>query len=49
MANTTIQLKSSTVTAAPTSLARAEPASSYASNTFFIGSPDGTGAIAIGG
>jgi hypothetical protein len=49
MANTTIQLKSSTVTAAPTSLARAEPAYSYASNTFFIGSPDGTGAIAIGG
>ena len=49
MANTTIQLKSSTVTSAPTSLARAEPAYSYASNTFFIGSPDGTGAIAIGG
>jgi len=49
MANTTIQLKSSTVTAAPTSLTRAEPAYSYASNTFFIGSPDGTGAIAIGG
>jgi hypothetical protein len=49
MANTTIQLKSSTVTAAPTSLARAEPAYSYASNTFFIGSPDGTGSIAIGG
>jgi hypothetical protein len=49
MANTTIQLKSSTVTAAPTSLVRAEPAYSYASNTFFIGSPDGTGAIAIGG
>jgi hypothetical protein len=49
MANTTIQLKSSTVTAAPTSLARAEPAYSYASNTFFVGSPDGTGAIAIGG
>ena len=49
MANTTIQLKSSTVTAAPASLSRAEPAYSYASNTFFIGSPDGTGAIAIGG
>lgn len=49
MANTTIQLKSSTVTSAPTSLARAEPAYSYASNTFFIGSPDGTGSIAIGG
>ena len=49
MANTTIQLKSSTVTSAPTSLARAEPAYSYASNTFFIGTADGTGAIAIGG
>ena len=49
MANTTIQLKYSTGTATPTSLARAEPAYSYASNTFFIGSPDGTGAIAIGG
>ena len=49
MANTTIQLKYSTGTATPTSLTRAEPAYSYASNTFFIGSPDGTGAIAIGG
>ena len=49
MANTTIQLKFSTVTASPTSLQTGEPAYSYASNTFFIGSPDGTGSIAIGG
>ena len=46
---TRIQLKYSTGTAAPTSLATAEPAYSYASNTFFIGSPDGAGVIAIGG
>ena len=49
MANTTIQLKYSTSTATPTSLNVAEPAYSYASNTFFVGSPDGTGSIAIGG
>jgi len=49
MANTTIQLKYSTITAAPTSLNIAEPAYSYTSNTLFIGSPAGTGAIAIGG
>jgi hypothetical protein len=49
MANTTIQLKYSTTTATPTSLNVAEPAYSYASNTFFVGSPDGTGSIAIGG
>jgi hypothetical protein len=49
MANTTIQLKFSTVTAAPTSLNVGEPAYSYTSNTLFIGSPAGTGAIAIGG
>lgn len=49
MANTTIQLKFSNVTATPPSLNVAEPAYSYASNTFFIGSPSGTGAIAIGG
>ena len=46
---TRIQLKFSTGTAAPTTLATAEPAYSYASNTFFIGSPDGAGVIAIGG
>ena len=49
MANTLIQLKYSTVTSAPTSLNVAEPAYSYVSNTLFIGSPSGTGAIAIGG
>jgi hypothetical protein len=49
MANTVIQLKYSTVTATPPSLNVAEPAYSYASNTFFIGSPTGTGVIAIGG
>lgn len=49
MANTIIQLKYSTVTATPPSLNVAEPAYSYTSNTLFIGSPAGTGAIAIGG
>jgi len=49
MANTVIQLKYSTVTATPTSLNVAEPAYSYTSNTLFIGSPAGTGSIAIGG
>ncbi len=49
MANTVIQLKFSTVTATPTSLNVAEPAYSYTSNTLFIGSPAGTGSIAIGG
>ena len=49
MANTTIQLKFSTTTAVPTSLNVAEPAYSYTSNTLFIGSPDGTGSLAIGG
>ena len=49
MANTVIQLKFSTGTATPTSLLAGEPAYSYASNTLFIGSPDGTGSIAIGG
>lgn len=49
MANTVIQLKYSTVTATPTALNVAEPAYSYSSNTLFIGSPSGTGSIAIGG
>lgn len=49
MANTVIQLKYSTVTATPPSLNVAEPAYSYTSNTLFIGTPEGTGAIAIGG
>ena len=49
MANTVIQLKFSTATATPTTLNVAEPAYSYVSNTLFIGSPAGTGSIAIGG
>jgi len=49
MANTVIQLKHSTVTATPTTLNVAEPAYSYSSNTLFIGTPAGTGSIAIGG
>ncbi len=49
MANTAIQIKFSEVTATPTSLNIAEPAYSYTSNTLFIGTPDSTGAIAIGG
>ena len=49
MANTVIQLKYSTVTSAPTSLNVGEPAYSYSSNIFYIGSPDSAGAIAIGG
>jgi hypothetical protein len=49
MANTVIQLKFSTVTNTPPSLNVAEPAYSYSSNTLFIGTPDSTSAIAIGG
>jgi len=49
MSNTVIQLKYSTVTATPSTLNVAEPAYSYTSNTLFIGSPAGTGSIAIGG
>lgn len=49
MANTVIQLKHSLVTDKPSALNIAEPAYSYSSNTFYIGSPSGTGSIAIGG
>jgi hypothetical protein len=49
MANTVIQLKFSTVTNTPPSLNIGEPAYSYQSNTLFIGTSDGTSAIAIGG
>jgi len=49
MANTSIQIKFSEANSAPTSLNVAEPAYSYTSNTLFIGTPDSTGAIAIGG
>ena len=49
MANTSIQIKFSEANSAPTSLNIAEPAYSYTSNTLFIGTPDSSGAIAIGG
>ena len=51
MSNTLIQIKRSLTTATPPngSLANGVPAYSYASNTLFIGSGDGTGVIAIGG
>jgi len=49
MANTLIQLKSSTANAAPTTLNVAEPAYSYVSNTLFIGTAGGTGVLPIGG
>ena len=49
MSNTSIQLKSSTSNAAPTTLNVAEPAYSYVSNTLFIGTTGSNGAIAIGG
>jgi len=44
-----IQIKSSNVTAVPATLNISEPAYSYASNTLFIGTPEGTGSIVIGG
>jgi hypothetical protein len=49
MANTLIQLKSSTSNATPTTLDAAEPAYSYVSNTLFIGTASGTGVLPIGG
>lgn len=51
MSNTVIQIKRSTTTAIPPngSLAAGEQAYSYSSNTLFIGTPDGTGVIAVGG
>jgi hypothetical protein len=49
MANTLIQLKSSTANASPNVLDTAEPAYSYVSNTLFIGTAAGTGVLAIGG
>lgn len=49
MSNTTIQIKRSSVTSAPTTLNAGEPAYSYLSDKLFIGTSDGTGAIAIGG
>jgi len=51
MSNTIIQIKRSTTTAVPPngSLGAGVPAYSYVSNTMFIGTPDGTGVIAVGG
>jgi hypothetical protein len=49
MANTLIQLKYSTVTGKPSSLAIGEPAYSYQSNTLFIGTSDGLATLNIGG
>lgn len=51
MSNTLIQIRRSTVTGTPPngSLANGELAYAYSSNTMFIGTPDGTGVIAIGG
>ena len=48
MANTTIQLKYSDVTATPATLNTAEPAYSNSSNKLFIGQSDGS-VVAIGG
>jgi hypothetical protein len=49
MSNTSIQIKSSTANAAPTTLNVAEPAYSYVSNTLFIGTAGSDGVIPIGG
>lgn len=49
MANTLIQIKSSTSNTVPTTLNVAEPAYSYVSNTLFIGTTGSNGAIAVGG
>jgi len=49
MSNTTIKIKRSLTTNTPTSLNIGEPAYSYSSNTFYIGSPAGTGALPIAG
>jgi hypothetical protein len=49
MANTSILIKRSTTLGTPVSLQAGELAYSYLSNTIFIGSPNGTGVINIGG
>lgn len=49
MANTNILIKRSLTTSAPSSLRSGELAYSYNSNTIFLGSPTGDGAIKIGG
>jgi hypothetical protein len=47
--NTNILIKRSLTTSAPSSLRQGELAYSYNSNTIFLGSPSGDGAIKIGG
>lgn len=49
MSNTSILIKRSSTTSRPASLASGELAYSYLSNTFFVGSPSGTGVINVGG
>lgn len=49
MANTKVLIKRSNSTSAPASLSAGELAYSYASNTLFIGTSDGTAALSIGG
>lgn len=49
MANTKIQIKRSSITAAPTTLDIGELAYSYTSNTLYIGNTSGSGVLAIGG
>ena len=48
-ANTSLRIKRSTTTGVPGSLVAGEIAYSYASNTMFIGTSDGTGVLNIGG
>lgn len=49
MANTNIYIKRSTTQDRPVSLGAGEFGYSYKSNTLFIGTPDGTGVINVGG
>ena len=49
MANTSIRIKRSGTVGVPSSLLSGELAYSYVSNTIFIGSPDGTGVVNVGG
>jgi hypothetical protein len=49
MANTKVLIKRSNSTSTPTTLSAGELAYSYASNTLFIGTSDGSAALSIGG
>ena len=49
VANTNILIKRSLSTPVPSSLQNGELAYSYASNTIFIGTPDGAGVVNVGG